>query len=63
MRDYKGHGKASRPMLPMIGIPTTAGTGSDAQSYAIISDPVTHEKMACGDARAPRSASRSSIRC
>ena len=52
MRDYKGHDKAVRPMLPMIGVPTTAGTGSDAQSYAIISDPVTHEKMACGDAGA-----------
>jgi len=52
MRDYKGHDKAVRPMLPMIGVPTTAGTGSDAQSYAIISDPVTHEKMACGAAGA-----------
>jgi alcohol dehydrogenase len=52
MRDYKGHGRVRRPMLPMIGIPTTAGTGSEAQSYAIISDPVTHEKMACGDAQA-----------
>ena len=49
MKDYRGYGKAIRPMLPMIGIPTTAGTGSDAQSYAIISDPTTHEKMACGD--------------
>jgi alcohol dehydrogenase len=49
MRDYRGFGKSARPMLPMIGIPTTAGTGSEAQSYAIISDPVTHEKMACGD--------------
>ena len=62
MRDYRGYGKAARPMLPMIGVPTTAGTGSEAQSYAIISDPVTHEKMACGDPRR-RSASRSSIRC
>jgi len=49
MKDYRGYGKATRPMLPMIGVPTTAGTGSDAQSYAIISDPTTHEKMACGD--------------
>jgi len=52
MRDYRGHGKASRPMLPSIGIPTTAGTGSEAQSFAIISDAETHAKMACGDDKA-----------
>ena len=52
MRDYWGHGKASRPMLPSIGIPTTAGTGSEAQSYALISDAETHVKMACGDEKA-----------
>jgi alcohol dehydrogenase class IV len=52
MQDYHGFGKASRPMLPMIGIPTTAGTGSEAQSYALISDPESHVKMACGDPKA-----------
>jgi alcohol dehydrogenase len=52
MRDYRGFGKAARPMLPSIGIPTTAGTGSEAQSYAIISDAETHAKMACGDPKA-----------
>jgi len=52
MRDYRGFGKASKPMLPSIGIPTTAGTGSEAQSYALISDSETHAKMACGDAKA-----------
>jgi alcohol dehydrogenase len=52
MRDYRGHGKAARAMLPSIGVPTTAGTGSDAQSYALISDAVTHAKMACGDPKA-----------
>jgi len=52
MRDYRGHGKATKPMLPSIGIPTTAGTGSEAQSYAIISDAETHAKMACGDEKA-----------
>lgn len=49
MRDYIGHGKASRPLVPMIGIPTTAGTGSEAQTYALISDPESHVKMACGN--------------
>ena len=50
--DYQGFGKATKPMLPTIGIPTTAGTGSEAQSYALISDPRTHVKMACGDPKA-----------
>jgi len=49
MRDYHGYGKAQQPMLPMIGIPTTAGTGSEAQTYALISDAETHVKFACGD--------------
>lgn len=49
MADYWGYAKAARPLLPMIGIPSTTGTGSEAQSYALISDPVTHVKMACGD--------------
>jgi alcohol dehydrogenase len=52
MADYKGFGKATRPMLPSIGIPTTAGTGSEAQSYALITDERTHIKMACGDKKA-----------
>jgi alcohol dehydrogenase len=33
-------------------VPTTAGTGSEAQSYAITSDADTHAKMACGDHKA-----------
>ncbi|HEY7444909.1 MAG TPA: iron-containing alcohol dehydrogenase [Vicinamibacterales bacterium] len=52
MKDYRGFGKASRPMLSSIGVPTTAGTGSEAQSYAVISDAETHAKMACGDPKA-----------
>ncbi len=52
MQDYQGHGKARSPMLPMIAVPTTAGTGSEAQQYALISDADTHVKMACGDPKA-----------
>jgi alcohol dehydrogenase len=49
MRDYLGYGKAAAPLLPMMGVPTTAGTGSEAQSYAVIADVATRMKMACGD--------------
>ncbi|QDU58572.1 iron-containing alcohol dehydrogenase [Aeoliella mucimassa] len=52
MQDYWGVGKATADMLPMIAVPTTAGTGSETQSFALISDAETHVKMACGDKRA-----------
>jgi alcohol dehydrogenase len=49
MQDYWGVGKAAKPMLPFIAVPTTSGTGSECQSFALIADAKTHAKMACGD--------------
>ncbi|PWU08429.1 MAG: alcohol dehydrogenase [Verrucomicrobia bacterium] len=58
MKDYRGIGKARLPMLPLIAIPTTGGTGSECQSFALIADEQTHQKMACGD---PKAAARVAI--
>jgi alcohol dehydrogenase len=58
MQDYWGIGKATKPMLPLIAIPTTAGTGSECQSAALIADETTHQKMACLD---PKAAARVAI--
>ena len=49
MQDYWGFGKATRQMLPSLAVPCTTGTGSEAQSFALISSDDEHVKMACGD--------------
>jgi alcohol dehydrogenase len=58
IEDYQGYGKARRPLAPMVAVPTTTGTGSEAQTYALISDAETHVKMACG---APGAAFRAAL--
>lgn len=50
--DYRGYGKAARPLLPAIAVPTTAGSGSEAQSYTAVIDPPTRTRIECGDASA-----------
>lgn len=55
MEDYRGIATAKRPLLPLIAVPTTAGTGSEVQSFALIAREADHAKMACGDpSAAPR---------
>lgn len=55
MEDYWGVGKAKSPLLPLIAVPTTAGTGTEVQSFTLVERAEDHQKMACGDATcAPR---------
>lgn len=49
IRDYRGHRKNEKDLLPMIAVPTTTGTGSEAQRFAVLAVEETDMKMACGD--------------
>jgi alcohol dehydrogenase len=51
LADFDGIQKCKNPGLPLFAVPTTAGTGSEITTAAIISDPTSHSKVPVVDSK------------
>jgi alcohol dehydrogenase len=46
--DYRGDFRV--PALPIVAVPTTAGTGAETNAFGVVTDPLTHRKFYVGHA-------------
>ncbi len=48
LRDCTGVGNFERRALPMVMVPTTAGSGSEVSQWTVVKDDENHAKLVCG---------------
>ena len=51
LQSFNGIRKYKNPGVPLFAIPTTTGTGSEITLVAVISDPISHDKVPIVDSK------------